>query len=151
MKVTKKGEYGLKALLALAASHGRKRLSLREISEQERLPLKFLEQIMPVLKRTGFVQSEKGQQGGYVLARAPQEITLGEIIRAVDGPLAPLASAKEIKEKIKKEKNYPGLYSTLLDVRNATSEILDHKSLADICTESLELIRSRDECQMYDI
>ncbi len=150
MKLTKRGEYGLKALLALALTYNQRTLSLREISEQEELPVKFLEQIMMVFKRAGFVESTKGKHGGYVLTRPPQNITVGEVIRAVDGPLAPIANAREIERRIQKEERHPGLYSALLDVRNAISEILDHKSLADICTRSLEL-RSKPEKQMYYI
>ena len=151
MKITKRGEYGLRALLALAAVSGQRTLSLRQISAQERLPVKFLEQIMMVLKRSGFVESVKGKHGGYSLSRSPAEITVGEVIRAVDGPLAPMATAAEIAKRIQKEDRNSGLYSILLDVRNAISEILDHKSLADICTKSLELARSKPKRQMYYI
>lgn len=151
MKITKRGEYALKALLALCSVYGRRTLSLREISQKERLPLKFLEQIMMILKRNGLVQSVKGKHGGYSLSRAPEEILMGEVVRIVDGPLAPLADAKEIERRIQREDHHPGLYSVLLDVRNAVSEILDHKSLADICAKSLELAQSKPARQMYYI
>lgn len=151
MKLTKRGEYGLRTLLALACVYGQKTLSLREISVQERLPVKFLEQIMMVLKGNGLVDSVKGKHGGYSLSRPPEEITAGEVIRAVDGPLAPMMTAKEIEKMIQKDDHHPGLYAVLLDVRNAISEILDHKSLADICTKSLELARSKPTRQMYYI
>jgi Rrf2 family protein len=151
MKITKRGEYGLRALLALACVSGQKTLSLREISIQEKLPVKFLEQIMMILKRSNFVESVKGKHGGYSLSRPPEEITVGEIIRAIDGPLAPVANAAEIEKRIHREDRHAGLYSTFLDVRNAISEILDHKSLADICAKSLELARSKPEKQMYYI
>ena len=151
MKITKRGEYALKALLALAFVYGQKTLSLREISGQEKLPVKFLEQIMMVLKRSELVQSIKGKHGGYSLSRPPEEIAVGEVIRVVDGPLAPVATAQEIERRIQREERHPGLYSILLDVRNAISEILDHKSLADICTKSLELTRSSSTRQMYYI
>lgn len=151
MKLTKRGEYGLKILLALARVHGQRTLSLREISRKEDLPVKFLEQIMMILKRGGFVVSLKGKHGGYSLSRRPEEIVVGEVIRAVDGPLAPMGNAAEIRKRIQQDEFHPGLYSVLLDVRNAISEILDHKSLADICTRSLELARSRPTRQMYYI
>lgn len=151
MKLTKRGEYGLKTLLALALVYGQRMLSLREISVREKLPVKFLEQIMMILRRSGFVESMKGKHGGYSLSRPPEKITVGEIIRAVDGPLAPLATAEEIERRIQKDEHHPGLYSTLLDVRNAISEILDHKSLADICTRSMEITRSKPARQMYYI
>ena len=151
MKITKRGEYGLRALLALAMFYGQRTLSLREISTQEKLPVKFLEQIMMVLKRSGLVESVKGKHGGYSLSRSPEEITVGEVIRAVDGPLAPITNAKEIERRIQREDHHSGLYSILLDVRNAIAEILDHKSLADVCNKSLELARSKPKRQMYYI
>lgn len=151
MKLTKRGEYGLKALLALACVYGQRTLSLREISVHEKLPVKFLEQIMMVFKRSGFVESVKGKHGGYSLSRPPKDITVGEVIRAVDGPLAPIATAKEIERRIEREDHHAGLYAVLLEVRNAISGILDHQSLADICTRSTELARSRPEKQMYYI
>ncbi len=151
MKITKRGEYALRTLLALAFVYGQKTLSLREISQRERLPVKFLEQIMMVLKRSNFVLSTKGKHGGYSLSRAPQEIMVGEIIRVVDGPLAPIGNFKEMNRAIQKDERHPGLYSVLLDVRNAISEILDHKSLADVCSRSQELCRSQGDRQMYYI
>jgi len=151
MKLTKRGEYGLRTLLALACIYGQKTLSLREISVQEKLPVKFMEQIMMVLKGNRLVDSVKGKHGGYSLSRPPEEIMVGEVIRAVDGPLAPMMTAKEIEKMIQKDDHHPGLYAILLDVRNAISEILDHKSLADICTRSLELARSKPTRQMYYI
>ena len=151
MKLTKRGEYGLRVLLALSRAYGQKTLSLRQISVDERLPVKFLEQIMMILKRARLVESVKGKHGGYSLARSPESITVGEVIRVVDGPLAPFATSDEIKRLIQKDNHHPGLYAVLLDVRNAISEILDHKSLADICTKSLELTGSRESNRMYYI
>lgn len=151
MKITKRGEYALRALLALVLVHGQRTLSLREISLQEKLPVKFLEQIMMVLKRANLVESVKGKHGGYSLSRPPEAITLGEVIRAVDGPLAPIGGAKEMEKRIQKDDRHPGLWSVLLDVRNAISEILDHKSLADVCACSLDIVRSKPARQMYYI
>ena len=151
MKLTKRGEYGLRALLALAMIYGQKTLSLREISNREKLPVKFLEQIMMILKRHDFVESTKGKHGGYALSRSPEKITVGEVIRAIDGPLGPVGTADEMEHRLRKENRHPGLYEILLDVRNAISELLDHKSLADICTKSLELARSKGKRQMYYI
>jgi Rrf2 family protein len=151
MKITKRGEYALKALLVLCSVYDERTLSLREISEQEKLPLKFLEQIMMVVKRTGLVRSIKGKHGGYALARPPREITLGEIIRAVDGPLAPVGTAGEIARRIESGSGHPGLYSILLDVRNAISEILDKQTLADVCERSRELRLTKASGRMYYI
>ena len=151
MKITKKGEYALKAVIALSFAYGKRTLSLREISEEEKLPYKFLEQIMTILKKAAIVQSLKGKQGGYSLSKSPKEMMLGEIIRAVEGPLSPLGTAEEIKGRIQKDERHAGLYMALLDVRNAIAEILDRQTLADICEKSLELASSRSAYQMYYI
>lgn len=151
MKITKKGEYALRALLALAYAHGERTLNLREIAKHEKIPYKFLEQIMILLKRTKFVESVKGKFGGYSLARDPKEITLGQIIRAVEGPLAPIGTAVELRRKIQSEEKHPGLFVTLLEVRDAIADILDQKTLAQVCEKSLELSGSKSPYQMYYI
>ena len=150
MKITKKGEYALEALLDLAFLYGEKTVTLRELSVKNRISYKFLEQIMMVLKRNGFVESTKGKFGGYRLARSPKNISLGEVIRAVDGSLSPIATTPEIK-KLAKQDKHPGLYFTFLEVRNAVADILDQKSLADVCEKSLELGGSKLNYQMYYI
>ncbi len=151
MKITKTGEYGIRALLALAFAYGQQTINLRKISKQEEIPYKFLEQIMTLLKKSGFVQSTKGKYGGYSLSRSPKKITLGEVIRAVEGPLAPISTTAEIKKRIQSESQHPGFYAALLDVRNAIAEILDKRTLADICEKSLELTGSKSNYQMYYI
>ena len=151
MKITKKGEYALKALLALAFVYGERTINLRQISKQEKISYKFLEQIMILLKKAGFVQSIQGKYGGYSLSRSPKEITLGQVIRTVEGPLSPIGTAAEIKKRIQTEGQHTGLYYALLEVRDAISDILDKKSLADICEKSLELSGSKTPYQMYYI
>ena len=151
MKITKRGEYALRALLAMASIHDKRTLSLRQIAVREKLPLKFLEQIMMTLKKSGFVESVKGKHGGYTLSCPPHEITLGEIIRAIDGPLSPIATGDEIRKRIQREERHPGLYFAFLEVRDAISAILDKKTLADVCEKSTELARSKIASGMYDI
>lgn len=150
MKVTKRGEYGLKVLLALACIYGQRLLSLREIALQERLPFKFLEQIMTVLKKAGFVASLKGKHGGYSLSRPPSEIFLGEVVRSIEGPLSPLATTEELKKEIQKGNRSSGLYDIFLEVRNAIAGVLDHKTLADVCGRSQELA-AKTPYEMYYI
>lgn len=151
MKLTKRGEYALKTLLILAGAYGQRTLSLGEIARSEKLPLKFLEQIMMTLRRNEFVESSKGKGGGYALSRSPKEVMLGEVIRAVEGPLAPIATAAEIEKRARRDVRYGGLYLALLEVRNAVAGILDRKSLADILEKSLELSWSEPSNQMYYI
>lgn len=152
MKITKRGEYGLKIMIALASQEAQDRpMTLREIAAHEKLPLKFLEQIMILLRRADLVESSKGSHGGYKLERSAKEITLAEIIRAVDGPLAPMMNAREIKRKIDRRDKHSGLYLVLMDVRNAIAEILDKKTLADVVERALEAQWSDPASSMYYI
>jgi Rrf2 family protein len=82
------------------------------------------------------VESLRGANGGYRLRRAPDKIFLGEIIRTVDGPLAPLGDAETLRRLVKNDRKHSALYQVLLDVRNAAAGILDHTSLADLCRPS---------------
>jgi Rrf2 family protein len=96
MKITFKGDYAIKSLLYLSARYIRERgaesySQIQEISKDQDIPLKFLEQILLSLKNAGFVRSLRGKNGGYTIARDPEEIKLGEIIRLMDGPLSPIA------------------------------------------------------------
>ena len=88
------------------------------------------------LKTARFVDSLRGAQGGYLLRRPPQNIFLGEIIRAIDGPLAPIADNESLKRLVKADKKHSALYQVFLDVRNAAAGILDHTSLAQIAGHS---------------
>ncbi|PYV16317.1 MAG: Rrf2 family transcriptional regulator [Acidobacteria bacterium] len=120
MKISKKGLYALEAMIRLARNYPEP-AKIHSIAAAEDIPQKFLELILLDLKTARFVDSLRGAQGGYLLRRPPQNIFLGEIIRAIDGPLAPTHSA---------------LYQVFLDVRNAAAGILDHTSLAQIAGHS---------------
>lgn len=96
MKITFKGDYAIKSLLYLAARYIRENETdsysqIQEISKDQDIPEKFLEQILLILKNAGFVKSLRGKNGGYTIAKKPENIKLGEIIRLIDGPLAPIA------------------------------------------------------------
>ena len=139
MKLSKKGEYGIRAVSHLAEYWSEGVIHSRRIAEVESLPPKFLESILLQLKRAGLVQSRRGVEGGYRLARAPEAVMLGEVIRALDGPLAPLGSADELRDLMKHEERQAGFYSILLDVRDAASSILDRTSLAEMVSRNIAL------------
>lgn len=139
MKVSKRGEYGMRALCHLAGRWGKGVVSIRDIAQEEDIPGKFLEGILLALKRSGFVQSRRGVEGGYALARDPAEIVLGDVIRVLDGPLAPLASAAELRELTDRNPRQVGFYAILMDVRDAVSNILDKTTLADVMTRTAQL------------
>jgi Rrf2 family protein len=92
MDISARTMYGLRALVTLAEARTDNPMSIQEIADDEELPAKFLEGIMADLKRGGFVESRRGASGGYLLARPASEITLLEIIRHLDGPVAPAAT-----------------------------------------------------------
>src|SRR6266850_2090675 len=96
-QLSKRTQYSLRALYALTRNYGRGPMHITHLAEEETIPKKFLEQILLALKIEGFVSSKKGKGGGYVLAKPPGEITVGAVIRAIEGPLAPLPCASETR------------------------------------------------------
>lgn len=152
MKISKKGEYALRALLFLTErASNRTCTPLHDIAEKDNLPVKFLEQIMMTLTRMGFVHSVKGKHGGYFLSRRPNDIKLGDIVRAIDGPLAPMLTAAEMQKRISRGDPHASLYSILLDVRNAVSNIMDKTTLADVHAKSLEMLTQEPNSLTYSI
>src|SRR4051812_41009839 len=95
MKLSLRGEYALRALLVLGLEYGAGVVRIQVISEQQKIPKRFLEQILNDLKSAGMVQSKRGVSGGYQLARAPEEISLASIIRHIEGALAPVSCVSE--------------------------------------------------------
>ncbi len=132
MRISKKGLYALEAMIALAKDYPKKPTKIHEIAVSDRIPEKFLEAILLDLKTARLVESLRGAHGGYLLRRDPAKVFLGEIIRTIDGPLAPLGDAEMLRNLVKRDKRHSALYQVLLDVRNAAAGILDHTSLADL-------------------
>ncbi len=132
MKVSKRGQYGMRALCHLAARHGRGVVQIREIARAESIPAKFLEGILLELKHAGVLRSRRGIDGGYELAMPPSDVMLGHVMRTLDGPLAPMGSAAELRELVQNDPRQAGFYSILIDVRDAAAAILDRTSLADV-------------------
>jgi Rrf2 family protein len=132
MKVSKRGEYGMRALCHLAEHFGEGRVHVKRIAADEEIPHKFLEGILLDLRRTGLLESRRGNEGGYTLARPPEEIQLGQVMRLLDGPLAPIASADELREMMQSNPRRSGYYAIVMDVRDAVAEILDKTTLADV-------------------
>lgn len=132
MKISQKGLYAIQALMMLARHHQQGAIKIRDIAYEEALPEKFLELILLELKNARMVESVRGAKGGYQLRRDPSEIHLSDIIRLIDGPLAPFADAEQLRELIDRDLPHRSLYQVLLDVRDAAARILDHTSLADL-------------------
>lgn len=135
MRLSKRGEYGLRAMILLAnAPTDAPMMQIKHIATVEHIPVKFLEQIMLALKNAGLLHSKKGIGGGYYLAKPASDITLGKIVRILDGPLAPIGCVSQMAYE---PCNCPDeatckLRSVMGEVRNAISDILDHTTLADV-------------------
>ncbi len=130
MRITAKADYAVRAALELAAVEDAKPLKGELLAESQDLPLQFLEHILLELKHARIVRTKRGVNGGYWLARAPEEITLADVIRAVEGPLA------NIQDSAPEETSYPGHAERLQDVwiavRANLRAVLEHVTLADV-------------------
>jgi Rrf2 family protein len=136
MKISQKGLYALQAMMMLARHYNQGAIRIRDIAYEEELPEKFLELILLELKNARMVESVRGAKGGYQLRRPPAEIRLSEIIRLVDGPLAPFGDAEQLRSLIDRDAEHRALYQTFLDVRDAAAKILESTSIADIANPS---------------
>ena len=133
--ISKKAKYSLKALLMLARKYGEGPVHIAEIAKKEFIPRKFLELILLELKKRALLQSKKGKGGGYSLAKSPEEITLGQVLRFMDGPIAlvPCVSQTAYRRCDDCEDEAAcGIRIVMKKVRDATGEILDGTTLADV-------------------
>ena len=145
MKLSKRGEYALRALIdfGIAQELGRPLLKIGELAAKERLPVKFLEQILTQLRSGGYIGTKRGKAGGYLLAKPAREISLGQVIRLIDGPLAPIScvSVTAYERCSCPDEDHCGLRMLMLDVRNAIARILDRYVLADVVEITLRKMR----------
>ncbi len=145
--LTKKGKYGLKAMMHLAARPPGEPSLVSEIAETNNIPKKFLDTILGELRNAGFVNSKKGKGGGYTLAKPAQQIRVGHIIRVLDGPLAPIQCASKTAYRRCDDCNdekHCGVRLLMLEARDALAAVLDNRSLAEMraAAESDELALS---------
>jgi Rrf2 family transcriptional regulator, cysteine metabolism repressor len=150
MKITYKGDYSLKAILDLALHYNKGVLPIQELAKKGDIPNKFLEQILLTLKKGGFVGSKRGVGGGYFLARPPESITVGEVIRFIEGPIEPIACAG--KKKYEKCRDFP--YCVFKDiwsqVYTATSLVVDTVTFAELLRR-IENIKGKNADTSYSI
>ena len=132
MKLSKKGEYALRAMVQLARNYPKGVVRIGAISDKEKIPKKFLERILVDLKKAGLVRSTRGLDGGYELCRPPVKITLAEVIREIDGPLAPLSCVSRYNHVCCPDEKRCGLKAAMLKVRNAIAGVLEKLTLKDI-------------------
>ncbi len=132
MKLTNKSEYALLALAALARNYGKGLVSGDDLSERQGVPKRFLQQILFSLKRAGYVRSVKGQEGGYELSMDPAKITVAEIVRFFEGPLAPTTSVSKNFYEPSPIEGEKGLMSLFSRIRNEVAAILESTTLAEV-------------------
>ena len=143
LRLSRKGEYALRAMIVLAKRHGEGPVRISEIAERERIPKKFLEQILLDLKRAGLVHSKRGVGGGYFLVREPSDISFAEIVRTIDGPLAPLSCVSRHAHVRCPEEDTCGLYSVMREVREAVAGIMEGVTLEEACSRSGRAAKGR--------
>ena len=137
--LTHRGKYGLKALVHLASLEPGVTAQATEIAKANAIPKKFLDTILTDLRKAGFVRAQKGPGGGYALALAPQEIRVGNVVRALDGPLAPIECASRTAYQPCDDCLDPEVCSVRLvmaDVRDAMALILDNMTLAQMAARA---------------
>ena len=153
--LSKKAKYGLKAMFLLAQRYrAGEVVGIREMARSEGIPVKFLEAILLELKNSGFLWSKRGPGGGYALARAPQSIYVGEILRLLDGPLAPVPCVSKSAYRPCEEcpdEAHCGVRLVMQRTRDAIAEVLDGASLAEAAAEASESAEGQASVPMYHI
>ena len=134
MKITYKGDYALKAILDLALHYGEELATTSDIARRIDAPVKFLEQVLLDLKKGGFIESKRGKVGGYLLSRPPAEITVGDVVRCIDGPIEPIACVRpgyadcaDLRKCVFKK--------IWQDVAESTASIIDNITFEDLVAQ----------------
>ena len=136
MGISTKSTYGIRAMFELAINYGRSPVSVTFISERENISVPYLEQLLSRLRKKGLVKSVRGPKGGYVLAKKPKDITVGDIVRALDGVITPVHC---VNNKTCKMVDRCATKSVWKKLKNAIDETLDGVSLKDICNDARKM------------
>lgn len=142
-----KTKYALKALQVLAKEYGQGPVLISEIARRERISPKFLELILLELKNQGILQSKKGKGGGYFLARPPHAVSVGQVVRVMEGPLAPLPCVSRtsyMRCAECRDERTCGIRIVMKDVRDATAKILDSTTLADVLKRVEAVVQGKE-------
>jgi Rrf2 family protein len=151
MKITYKGDYALKAVLDLSTRYENGGVvPLSEIAARQDVPMHYLEQIMLVLKGAGYVSSKRGAGGGFALTKRPAEISVGEIVRQIEGPIEPIVCGKKIHDSSCGEENCCAFREVWLKVTEAISDIVDSVSFAHIMQRTQQL-KEQNSSYTYQI
>lgn len=152
MKLSKKSDYALRAMIYLSMNYKNGAVQIKEISAKEKIPQKFLENILLTLRKVGILNSKVGIKGGYELARSPDLITLGEVIRVLDGAIAPVDCVSKISYKPCSEEVTCVIRGVMMDIRNAIADVLDTMTFDDMCKRVKDSLDKRtNEVLTYSI
>lgn len=138
MKVSTKGRYALRIMADLAMNDNGEYIRLKDIAERQSLTLKYMEQIMPLLTKAGYLKSYRGNNGGYMLARKPEEYTAGEILRTTEGSLSPIACIEDTPNRCPR-KDYCTTLSFWEGMGKVIDEYVDGITLADIVKNEIKI------------
>jgi len=136
MKLSTKGRYGLRAMLDLASNAEKGPSTIHAIAKRQEISERYLEQLLIPLKQSGLVKSVRGSQGGYLLGRAPQDISVGEIIRVLEGPLSPVDCVSEQNPDDCKRADKCVTRTIWTKIRDCIAEVLDSYTLLDLVNEA---------------
>ena len=140
MKVSTKGRYAIRVMLDLAVNNTGEYIPLKDVSERQGITLKYLEQIITQLSRAGLVKSARGAQGGYMLAKEPQEYTVGEILRLLEGNLAPVACVDDTKDACTRADECVTM-EVWREIKDAVNKVVDNITLADLVEQQRQKCR----------
>lgn len=132
MRLSRKGEYACLALIELSRNYEKGLVKIEDISKKEKIPKKYLEQILLSLKKAGYLKSKRGAEGGYRLSKAPNKISLAEIIRLMDGALAPVDSVSTYFYEAGPIEENKKLIVVFKDIRNYAAKKLEKTTFADV-------------------
>jgi Rrf2 family protein len=132
MKISRRSDYALRALCSMAMEANGRPLSVRLLAERNDIPRRFLEQILLELKASGFVTSTQGRDGGFVLARQPEQINMGQVVRHFDGLLAPIACVSKQAYQPCSQESCCRFRRVLLEIRNYTAKRMELATLAQL-------------------
>ena len=136
MKLSTKGRYGLRAILDIALNQNTGPVTIYSIAQRQEISDRYLEQLLTSLRKNGLIKSIRGFQGGYILNKEPQDITVGDVIRALEGPIAPVECVDDNRQGLCSRMELCVTRKVWEDLRKTMNEVLDSYTLEDLVRES---------------
>jgi len=143
MRLSTRGQYASRAMLELSLRYGEGPVHIQDISHNQDIPKRFLEQILLSLKRNGYLRSKKGPNGGYYLAKRPSEINVAEVIRVLEGPLAPVDCVSVTAYEVCPREDFCGLRWLWKEVRDAVAQILERTTFKDLAEKTKDTQKNK--------